>query len=101
MRSTATLYRQVPTADSMGGQSTVHTLIGRLPCRRRQPIVSAEGENAQADTAGVTETVYFMPGVDVRRNDELHIDGDVLDVHAVYTPSAPVYLRADCLSRQR
>ncbi len=96
-----TQYRQVPSPDALGGQSAVRTLLGVLPGRRSQPVVSVEGELGQADVANVTDVVYLHPDADVRRNDELHVGADVLDVHAVYTPSGAIYLRADCRSRQR
>lgn len=97
----AAQYRDIPTPDGQGGQSTVRTLLGVLPARRRQPIVSTEGDRADQDVANVMDVVYLAPDADVRRNDELHIGSDVLDVHAVYQPSGAIYLRADCRSRQR
>lgn len=94
-------WRPIPTADAGGGQSVVLVNLGTLRCRRRQPIVAVEGELAAQDVANVTEVVYVAPTADVKRNDELHFGDDVLDVHAVYTPSLPVYRRADCRLRQR
>ena len=94
-------WRPTPTADAAGGQSVVRVHLGSLRCRRRQPIVTVEGELGAQDVANVTDVVYLPPTADVRRNDELHFGADVLDVHAVYTPSLPVYRRADCRSRQR
>lgn len=88
------------TVDSMGGQSTVLTQLGTLRGRRSQPSQSTERAEASADSSRVTDIVYLRPDADVRRNDELRIDGVVLDVEAVYRPSIPIYLRADCHSRQ-
>lgn len=101
LRSQAVVYRNVPTADAGGGQSTVRTLQGTSPCRYRQPTVAVEGTSAGADVANVMDIVYFLPTADIQRNDELNIGATVLDVHAVYTPSEPIYLRADCRSRQK
>ncbi|MGH3784326.1 MAG: hypothetical protein ACRDRO_27820 [Pseudonocardiaceae bacterium] len=94
-------YRFVPTSDSQGGQGTAHTLLGTMRGRRRQPIVTVEGELAEADVANVTDVIYVASDADVRRNDELHIDDQVFDVHAAYQPSGAIYLRVDCRSRQR
>lgn len=99
--STTDHWRAAPTADAGGGQSVIVEHLGTLRCRRRQPIVAVEGFLGGQDVANVTEVVYLPPGSDVRRNDELRFGDDVLDVHAVYTPSLPVYRRADCRLRQR
>lgn len=96
-----TQYRDVPSADTQGGQATTRMLLGVLAGRRRQPIVSAEGDRADQDVANVMDVLYFEPDADVRRNDELHIGAEVFDVHAVYQPSGAIYLRSDCRSRQR
>lgn len=101
LNGTTDQWRPIPTADSSGGQSVVLVNLGVLRCRRRQPIVAVEGELGSQDVANVTEVVYLGPTADVKRNDELHFGDDVLDVHAVYTPSLPVYRRADCRLRQR
>ncbi|MGH3933643.1 MAG: phage head completion protein [Pseudonocardiaceae bacterium] len=93
-------WRPVTTVDSMGGQSTVLTLLATLAGRRSQPTQAGERTEASADTSRVTDVVYLHPSVDVRRNDELRLDGTVLDVEAVYRPSVPIYLRVDAHSRQ-
>jgi hypothetical protein len=101
LNNTAQHYRYVPVDDGAGGQVDTLTLMATMACRRRQPIVAVEGELGQGDVTNVTDVVYLHPGEDVQRNDELHIDGEIFDVHAVYPPSGSIYLRVDCRSRQR
>ena len=45
--------------------------------------------------------VYVDTDADLRRGDELRMDGRKFDVLAVFEPSMPgTYLRADCFAKQ-
>ncbi|WP_327587043.1 head-tail adaptor protein [Nonomuraea sp. NBC_00507] len=95
--------RPVTVRDSGGGQSTTWLPLGTVRGRVSQPTSSVEREEADQHGADLTYPVYLGPRADVRRGDEL-LDvvggGRMFEVLAVYPPSQPIYLRADCRLRQ-
>lgn len=94
-----TVRRRVDSPDGAGGYTTTWATVGTVPCRVSQPTDDQRTTGGQ-DGTDLTQPIYLAPDADVRRGDELHVDGLVLEVLATFGPSEPVYLRADCRSRQ-
>ena len=88
-------WRYQTTPDGSGGQVTTWTQLGTVRARVSQP-TAAERVAAQQAGAEHTQTVYVQPRADVRRGDELRGPEGAWRVKAVFRPSEPVYLRADC-----
>ena len=88
-------WRREETPDGSGGTVTTWLLIGTVRARVSQP-TAAERVAAQQAGAEHTQPVYVQPRADVRRGDELRGPEGAWRVTAVYRPSEPVYLRADC-----
>lgn len=88
-------WRREERPDGAGGVITEWVDLGPLRCRISQPS-AAERIAAQQAGAEHTQPVYLSPAASVRRGDELREPGRTWRVVAVYTPSEPVYLRADC-----
>ncbi|WP_435107795.1 head-tail adaptor protein [Nocardiopsis synnemataformans] len=89
------LWRRTSVPDGSGGQTTTWTEVGPIRCRLSQPS-AAERVAARQAGADHTQPVYFNPGADVQRGDELRRGGQVWRVAATVVPSEAVYLRADC-----
>ncbi|MGW4641809.1 head-tail adaptor protein [Sphaerisporangium sp. NPDC004334] len=99
LNRTLQVRRPHTTGDGGGGQVTTWQAAGTVRARLSQP-TAVERETGDQYGADLTYPVYLLPEADVRRGDQL-IDGErVLLVTEVYTPSEPVYLRADCRRRQ-
>jgi SPP1 family predicted phage head-tail adaptor len=101
LNTTVEVWREVTADDGGGGQSNTRQQVGTARARASQPS-ARERQAADQSGAELTHIVYFAPGEDVRRRDELRrADGQALTVTAVYEPSEPgTYLRADCTARQ-
>lgn len=89
------VWRTTTGDDGAGGQTTVRTQVGTVRARVSQPS-AAERIAAMQGGAVLTLAVYLQPDADVRRGDELVGAGETYRVKAVFTPSEPAYLRADC-----
>jgi hypothetical protein len=90
------VWRPTKTEDDYGGEVVVPVQHPTVRAKVSQP---AAAEQIEAQQAGSTMTmiVHMLPGVDVRRGDELRrADGDRLRVRYTIRPSQAVYLRADC-----
>ncbi|MFF0867632.1 head-tail adaptor protein [Nonomuraea sp. NPDC003560] len=98
-----TLQHRRPSTvrDGGGGQHTTWLPIGAVRARVSQPGTPAEREEGDQSGADLSYPVYLAPGAGVRRGDELFDDAHVYEVLATYTPSEPIYLRADCRRRER
>lgn len=93
--------RPSTTRDGGGGQSTSWQELDSVRGRVSQATAATEREAADQHGADLTYPVYLAPEADVRRGDELADgSGRVFVVLAAYPPSRPIYLRADCRSRQ-
>lgn len=94
--------REVSAPDGGGGTSTSWQTVAELPARISQPSpAQADRERGDRSGAELTHQVYFAPGADVRRGDELHTaDGMVLVVLSTIAPSVRIYLRADARQHQ-
>ncbi|WP_030744454.1 phage head closure protein [Streptomyces sp. NRRL F-5135] len=90
-----TVWRTVTVPDGAGGQETSLRPVGDVAGKVDQPSAADRMLAAQAGSRH-THTVYLQPDADVRRGDQLHGDGQVLTVHSVVQPSAPVYRKAEC-----
>lgn len=101
LNRTLQVWRRTTGRDSGGGQATTWIQVGTVAARRSQP-TSAQIATAQRAQAQLTDVIYTEPDADVQRGDELRDpdSGECLRVEATFTPSEPVYLRADCHSRQ-
>lgn len=88
-------YRREETDDGSGGVITEWVNLGTVRGRVSQP-TAAERVAAQQAGADHTQPVYVQPRADVRRGDELRGAEGRWRVVAVFRPSEPVYLRADC-----
>lgn len=88
-------YRRETTSDGSGGQIATWVSLGPVRARVSQP-TAAERVAAQQAGADHTQPVYVRPRSDVRRGDELRGPEGAWRVNAVFRPSEPVYLRADC-----
>lgn len=88
-------WRQDTVQDGSGGQVTEWVSLGTVRARVSQP-TAAERVAAQQAGATHTQPVYVQPRADVRRGDELRGPEGSWRVTAVFRPSEPVYLRADC-----
>ncbi len=88
-------YRYQTGPDGSGGQTTTWVHLGAVRARVSQP-TAAERVAAQQAGAEHTQPVYVAPRADVRRGDELRGPEGSWRVGAVFRPSEPVYLRADC-----
>lgn len=90
-------YRRESTADGSGGTITTWTYQDTVRCRTSQPSAS---ERVIAEQAGAahTTTIYLSTRSPVRRGDELRDDtsGERWRVMSTFSPSRPIYLRADC-----
>ena len=110
LNAEAEVWRAALAGDGGGGQIETRVLQSVQRARFSQPS-SAQRVVGDQNGADITHVVYFAPGADVRRGDELRprVDSEALsllakqrlDVWAVYEPSAPgTYLRADCRARR-
>ena len=88
-------YRREEEPDGSGGVMTDWVRLGSVRARVSQP-TAAERVAAQQAGAEHTQPVYVQPRADVRRGDELRGAEGAWRVTAVFRPSEPVYLRADC-----
>lgn len=88
-------WRREEASDGSGGTVTTWLLIGTVRARVSQP-TAAERTAAQQAGAEHTQPVYVQPRADVRRGDDLVGAEGSWRVVAVFRPSEPVYLRADC-----
>ncbi|MFC4333865.1 phage head completion protein [Salininema proteolyticum] len=91
------LTHQRPTTvpDGAGGSTTTMVDLAVKACRVSQSTASERlyGAQAQADHA---QPIYFAPGEDVRKDDQLgDDDGRAWRVTAVIRPSKAAYVRAD------
>jgi len=92
--------REAATDDGIGGQTSEWVIVGVLPARISQP-TDDEMRVALAEDRRLTHRVYFAPGADVWRGDQIvTAEGVVLFVTAVVEPSEPAYLRAMCAATQ-
>jgi hypothetical protein len=107
LNTTLEVWRAVLVPDVGGGQTETRVLQSTQRARVSQPS-SAQRAVGDQNGADITDVVYFEPGADVRRGDELRRPSpstpagpvERLDVWAVFEPSAPgTYLRADCRAR--
>lgn len=99
LNRTAAVSRRMTIGDGGGGRAAAWLPVGTPRCRVSQPH-PVERERAGQSGADLEATVYFAPAADVRRGDRLDVDGDELEVVAVFSPSEAIYLRADCRRRQ-
>lgn len=98
---TCTTKRFLRASDGQGGWTETYTdHLTDVPCRRSSPS-PADRTVADQLQAVVSHTVYFTPGVDVKRGDQIAVDGYVLLVEAVVAPSVDVYLKALCSETQQ
>ena len=89
------VWRPAGEGDGYGGRRTTWVQRGTAAAKVDQP-AAAERLLAQQAGAAHTHSVYLLPDADVARGDQLRGDGQVLRVLATYSPSSPVYLKADC-----
>jgi head-tail adaptor len=87
------VLRPSTVPDGSGGQWATYTLVGEIAAKVDQPTAR---ERAEGDQWGAehSHTVYFRPGADVRRGDELHGGGQRFRVLATAAPSRSAYLKA-------
>lgn len=101
LRSSATLSRKGRTPDGQGGHAEQYSqLATEVPCLRR-PVSDRDARVAEQLQAVVAHVVYFAPEQDVRRGDQVAVDGFLLLVEAATRPSTPDYLSAACSEIQR
>lgn len=99
---TCMIQRKTRVSDGAGGQ--IETYVDHLTevkCRRR-PAGGSSTDQQTADRLGIkaAHVVYLLTGTDVKLHDRVLVDGYVLDVGLVETPSIPVYLKAFCSEDQ-
>lgn len=87
------VHRPATVADGSGGQQVTYTLVGTVAAKVDQP-TAAEKERGEQWQAEHSHTIYFAPGADVRRGDELRGGGQSWRVLAVVAPSHGTYLKA-------
>lgn len=97
------IWRAVRVSDGGGGWRT--TFVHQLDTRARFSQPSALGREQVVAEQGHAEWVahvYFEPGTDIQRNDEIRRTGkQKLIVEAVIEPSeSGTYLRANCSAEQ-
>lgn len=90
-------WRRQEMPDGSGGVITDWVEVGSVRARVSQAGTS-QAERIAAHQAGaeLTNPIYVQPRADVRRGDELRGPEGSWRVVALYLPSEPVYLRADC-----
>ncbi|HVK21372.1 MAG TPA: head-tail adaptor protein [Actinokineospora sp.] len=91
----AEVWRRSEVDDGIGGRDTLWVKVAAVRARFSQPGV-AERDAGPTNLGDLTHQVYLAPGADVRRGDQVRDGALVLRVMAVLTPSAEIYLRADC-----
>lgn len=107
LNTTVEVWRPSTTDDGSGGQTTDVLLVdARVRARVSQPApaggdTGANRTDGNQSGADLITPIYFAPGQDVRRGDEIRAPGGrVFDVDAVVDPSEVAYVRADCTRRQ-
>lgn len=81
MPETCTIRRKTTEADGAGGKRTIHSDIGTSPCWRGPVGNSPQEQVIAARLVGKALYRVKLPhGTDVRRNDQLIVGGDVLEV---------------------
>lgn len=94
------IWRVTRTPDGGGGTSdTWGPVHEQVPARMSQPHAT-ERERAERSGAELSHQVYFRPGTDVRRHDEVRVGGRRFTVLWVVEPSIEIYKRADCREHQ-
>ncbi|WP_167760658.1 head-tail adaptor protein [Blastococcus sp. CT_GayMR16] len=100
-RSRAVLSRKARVSDGQGGWTDQYSPTATDVACRRRPVGDRDAEIAEQLQAIVAHVVYFAPDQDVRRGDQVAVDGYLLLVEAVTHPSAPGYLSAACSEIQK
>lgn len=101
LRSRGVISRKGRVPDGEGGYVEEYAPIATdVPCRRR-PVSDRDSQVAEQLQAVVAHVVYFLPDRDVRRGDQVEVDGFLLLVEAATRPSAPGYLSAACSEVQK
>lgn len=100
LNKAAEVWRYSAVSDGMGGFEPQWSQIATGRARFSQPNAT-ERVSAAESQARLTHVVYVDTDADLRRGDELRMDGRKFDVLAVFEPSMPgTYLRADCFAKQ-
>lgn len=94
LNRTLAVWRPDTEPDGAGGQDVDLVQVGTVRARISQPSAAEQVAAMQAGAVH-TQAIYLLPDADVRRGDQLRGDGQVFRVKATFSPSAPVYLRAD------
>lgn len=94
MNSDVTVWRLTATPDGAGGEATSVAQVGSSRALISQPSAS-DRMLANQGQSSHSHTVHLPPRSDVRRNDELRRGAQRFRVLAVFSPSAPIYVRAD------
>jgi SPP1 family predicted phage head-tail adaptor len=87
------VHRPATGGDGAGGQTVTFVAVGEVAAKVDQPSAAERTEAGQWG-AEHSHDIYFLPGADVRRGDQLHGDGQVFRVLATAAPSRSVYLKA-------
>ncbi len=97
---TCTTRRTGRVSDGWGGwvETYADHLTG-VPCRRSSPTPRTATVADQLQ-AVISHEVYFMPATDVRRGDQIIVDGYTLLVEATSEPSETAYRKASCSETQ-
>jgi len=99
LNKTALHFRPSPISDGAGGQDVTRVQIGTVQVKVDQPS-HAERTTAEQSESWQDNAIYTVAGSDVRRGDELQVEGRTYRVDGTFEPSRPAYLRLDCVLLQ-
>jgi head-tail adaptor len=94
LNSSVTIWRVLTAPDGAGGEVTSLSQVGESRAMISQPSAS-ERMLADQGQSLHSHNVHLPPTANVRRGDELRNGAQSFRVLAVFTPSRPIYLRAD------
>lgn len=101
LNKTATIARPTRTETATGWVKSTMTVASAVPCRV-SPLTTDEDRAVAASLqAEVTNAIYFLPEVDVRRDDQVTVDGLAYKVELAHPPSIAAYLKAYTTEVQR
>jgi head-tail adaptor len=94
LNSSVTIWRVSAVPDGSGGEVTSLAQVGTSRAMISQPSAS-ERMLADQGQSLHSHNVHLPPTVNVRRGDQIRHGAQSFRVLAVFTPSRPIYLRAD------
>jgi len=87
---TASIVRPDRSQAGAGFVETTTPIASAVPCRR-SPMTASDQDYAASVQVIANHAIYVRPGLDVKRDDVLTIDGVAYEARVVIDPSEPVY----------